>query len=173
MDRRDFARIGFALLGSWLLVRTLMELPLLQLDPQLGWSWTASVVSGLVLGLALVLLARPLARWTTGAREPGDVAPEPPRVRELLSAGLAVLGLSLVAEALPALLTFATRAWAPGAEQVQFELAWTGRPLVREGVRALVGLALFVGARPLARLWSRLQSPELGLPAARGGDSRA
>lgn len=62
MDRRDLARIGFVLLGSWLLVRALTTLPSGSLDLQLGRSLALSAALGLVLGAALLVGARPSAR---------------------------------------------------------------------------------------------------------------
>jgi hypothetical protein len=155
-----------------------------------GWwlqDWIASALS-VAIGLGLLLGARAVARWW-GAKPRGrqlrplepvshrlsTSAPLRPRAdrADALAAALAVLGIFLVAQALPVVLATAS------LTDLRSPLEWTldEPPPSRFGpleyvavLRLIVGLALFVGARGLSKLWRRLRSGASAVPRASGAE---
>lgn len=113
----------------------------------------------LAMGVVLVAWGRSLAKFLFRFRaDSGNSISH----TQLLAVGLAVLGCYLVVTAAPELLRLALDFRITGASDYAYnkELFWQ-RSWVSVAVemsRLVLGVGLFVGARPLSGLWRRLRS---------------
>lgn len=167
MTRHDFARVGFVLLGAWLALQALDSppywIPFSQREPSL----LGAQVLLIVLGALVVLWSGRLAELTLrgGARPAGASAPL--RLEDLVATGLGLLGLSLVLWNLPAALVslheFPSRwrASREGQALVETPSGWLVQAFLARVVSVLLGTALLLAARALARAWCRRFDAEL------------
>lgn len=113
-----------------------------------------------VLGIALFVLARPLARWLappedgTAAEGPGE---------DLMAPALAVVGVFVLADAIPRLAGFATNLAVLLGARAEWYEPRLGRSTwvlgIQLALQLAVGLGLFFRARGLAAIWRRVARP--------------
>lgn len=154
MNPRTAAEIALGVAGVWLILSRLPELGVSfafsPAEPDRLLRWVGIVHFGLVAvcGLSLVLLRRPLASWLVPMTEPGFTG----SVSGLQAAAFSVVGLLLLAEGLADFL--ARLAWR--------SLSLDGTPSIEQFALPLaqiaVGLAVFLGARGLVRIWQSLRT---------------
>jgi hypothetical protein len=151
MSHRSGAEVALGIAGIWLMVSRIPELGLnLALwpvgpDGVLHWVGVIHFALVAVCGLGLLLLRRRVAAWLVPVPDPVVETP----VAGLQAAAFSVVGVILLGYGLAELLgRLAVSLWSPG--HIPFD--WLAISIAQIGV----GLALFLGAGGLARLWRLL-----------------
>lgn len=159
LTRHDLAVVGLRLIGVYLLLRVLDLSGLLAwrsleyrlIAPELVALSLPYAASG-AAGLALVLFAHPLASRLMGTRRPEGV-PVTWTANELQAVALSVVGIVLVAHAVPKIVSqFINERYSLRDRQ--------GWDRTAELVRVGIGIYLFFGSRGIAALWRRLRGAE-------------
>ncbi len=164
MTNRSLAQVVLRVWGLvWILsaAGSILQLASLVLRPAppggtggyLRMAFVSVAMTGVVAPLLLLFGSNRIAAWLFPAE--AKIELEGP-ARALLPVLFAAVGISFVLYALPALVAPVF----PSAGAVRgVPMGRSGRPL-GAGIQFLAGIALFLGAGPLGRLWSRLNPDE-------------
>ena len=152
MNAREVAEAALGTAGIWLIVSRIPDFGLnvalwpVGPDGVLHWVGVIHFMLWLGCGLALILFRRPVASWLVPASPSELTAP----VAGLQAAAFSVVGLVLLAHGLADLLgRLAMSVTYPG----RMTLEWLAAALAE----IAIGLAVFLGARGLVRLWHAIR----------------
>jgi len=176
MTKREFASLAFKLVAVHPIVVAMQHLWSLGflIQPVAGGSFQqiAPIIFGgfgslaglLVIGGALFFCSDSLAAWAF--EEPDDKVAVSASLRDIQAVAFSVVGVLVVATALPGLAQFAlvlTREWPSGQGRAKLHLWGLG---AGAAARMALGIGLFFGGRGLSNFWFKLRSAGRPRPKA-------
>jgi len=162
MDAKTFAKVGFRILAVYLIVDGIVQI-WDYLSLSLGWQtmpinthmllvFLFAIVSPLLAGIILWLLAPSLAGWAAGGVTEERLA-VPLSAVALLNVGLIAIGIVFLCLALPNIFMMLYRAYEPGGYMNRLDTGY----FIAEIVRGVLGILLVLGAKFFTRLIYRLR----------------
>lgn len=160
------------LLGIYCLILAASELyeplyliaALADADPDADLYWATGVSSIgpscllLVMGVVLWMASRPIAQRIVGAPAPEATPGENLKADDFAAIAFAVAGLLIISGSLPGLARISSLVVETSLDEVEDRPFTVWPYLVADGLPMLLGLALFLGTRPIVRAWRWLQT---------------